>query len=196
MLLYVIRHGQTDYNREGRLQGARDIPLNDTGRGQAAANGHALAAMPGLELPLTQFDWVASPLGRTRETMELVRQAAGLEPTGYRTDPLLVELSFGDWEGQTLAEVGAHSPDLIDQRDQGKWRFQPPGDRAESYAMLAERIDRFMSTVTVPTICVAHGGVIRTMFHRIGRIADDEAAMIDIPQDRVLKISDGTIGWT
>ena len=195
MLLYAIRHGQTDYNREGRLQGARDIPLNDTGRRQALENGRTLAALPGLEFPLADFDWVASPLGRTRETMELVRQAAGLDPHAYRTDPLLIELSFGDWEGQTLAEVAAHSPGIIEQRDQAKWRFRPPGDRAESYAMLAERVDRFLSTLSGPTICVAHGGVIRALFNRIGKMAGDDAAMMDVPQDRVLRIDGDRIGW-
>jgi len=195
MLLYVIRHGQTDYNREERLQGARDIPLNDTGRGQAIANGRTLAALPDLEFPLSHYRWVASPLGRTRETMELVRKAAGLDPDGYSTDPLLIELSFGDWEGQTLAEVETHSPDLITQRNQGKWRFRPPGDKAESYAMLAERTDRFLSMLDGPTICVAHGGVIRTLFNRIGKVDGDDAAIIDIPQDRVLRIRDDSTGW-
>ncbi|MDP3526144.1 MAG: histidine phosphatase family protein [Hoeflea sp.] len=195
MLLYVIRHGQTDYNREERLQGARDIPLNDTGRGQARANGQTLASLADLEYPLAQFDWVSSPLGRTRETMELVREAAGLEPGLYRTDPLLIELSFGDWEGQTLEEVAAHSPHLIARREQGKWDFRPPGDRAESYATLATRIDRFLATITKPTICVAHGGVVRALFNRIGKVAGDDAAMINIPQDRVLRIKDGSIGW-
>lgn len=195
MLLYVIRHGQTDYNREERLQGARDIPLNETGRSQAMANGRTLAAMRDLEYPLSQFDFVASPLGRTRETMELVRQSAGLEPNGYRTDPLLIELSFGDWEGQTLDEVASHSPELIAQRERGKWDFRPPGARAESYAMLARRIDRFMTTLSGPTICVAHGGVVRTLFNRIGNVPGEDAAMINIPQDQVLKIKDGSIGW-
>ena len=195
MLLYVIRHGQTDYNKEERLQGARDIPLNDTGRAQATANGRTLAGLPTLELPLDGFDWVASPLGRTRETMELVRKAAGLDPLAYRTDPLLIELSFGDWEGQTLGEVEMHSPHLIEQRNRGKWRFRPPGERAESYAMLADRTDRFLSTVERPTICVAHGGVIRTLFNRIGKVDGDDAAVIDIPQDRVLKIDGDSIGW-
>lgn len=195
MLLYVIRHGQTDYNREVRLQGARDIPLNDTGRGQATGNGEFLAALPSLELPLDEFDWVASPLGRTRETMERVRTAAGLDPLAYRTDRLLVELSFGDWEGQTLLEVEAHSPQFIDQRNESKWHFRPPGDRAESYAMLAERITKYLTTVERPTICVAHGGVIRTLFHLIGKIDGDDAAVIDIPQDRVLKIDGDSIGW-
>lgn len=194
MLLYVIRHGQTDYNREERLQGARDIPLNDTGRDQAWGNGLALAKAE-LELPLDQFDWVASPLGRTRETIELVRKAAGLDPADYRTDPLLIELSFGDWEGHTLAEVARHSPELTELRARGKWRFRPPGDTAESYAILADRVERFLSALSRPTICVAHGGVIRTMFNRIGGLADEDAAVLDIPQDRILKIDGGKIGW-
>jgi broad specificity phosphatase PhoE len=194
MLLYVIRHGQTDYNREERLQGARDIPLNDMGRSQARSNGQTLAATP-LELPLDAFDWVSSPLSRTRETMELVRTAAGLAPETYRTDSLLIELSFGDWEGQTLSEVGDHSPELIAARERGKWNFRPPGAKAESYAMLAERTDRFLASVNRPTICVAHGGVIRTLFQRIGKVPDEDAAMVDIPQDRVLKIDGDQIGW-
>lgn len=194
MLLYVIRHGQTDYNREERLQGARDIPLNDTGRSQARANGEALASAS-LELPLDGFDWVSSPMSRTRETMELVRAAAGLVPDAYRTERLLIELSFGDWEGQTLSEVAAHSPRLIEQRERGKWRFRPPGGSAESYAMLAERTDKFLAGVDRPTICVAHGGVIRTLFQRIGKVPDEDAAMVDIPQDRILKIEGGQIGW-
>lgn len=195
MLLYVIRHGQTDYNREERLQGSRDIPLNETGRGQATGNGRYLAGLTTLELPLDEFDWVASPLGRTRQTMELVRKAAGLDPLAYRTDPLLLELSFGDWEGQTLIEVEAHSPQLISERNIGKWRFCPPGERAESYAMLADRTDKFIAKLERPTICVAHGGVIRTLFNRIGKIEGDDAAVIDIPQDRVLKIDKSSIGW-
>jgi broad specificity phosphatase PhoE len=195
MLLYVIRHGQTDYNREERLQGSQDIPLNDTGRSQATGNGRFLATLPSLELPLDKFDWVASPMRRTRETMELVRKAAGLDPKAYRTDPLLVELSFGDWEGQTLVEVDGHSPHLIEQRNTGKWRFRPPGDRSESYAMLADRIAGFLEKVDRPTICVAHGGVIRTLFNRIGKVDGDDAAIIDIPQDRVLKIDGDSIGW-
>lgn len=194
MLLYVIRHGQTDYNREMRLQGALDIPLNETGRKQARSNGHTLAKAP-MELPLDGYDWVSSPLKRTRKTMELVRGAAGLTTTGYRTEKLLTELSFGDWEGQTLAEVAAHSPQQIEERERGKWHFCPPGDRAESYAMLAERTDSFLATVNRPTICVAHGGVIRTLFQRIGKVGDDVAALMDVPQDRVLKIHHDEMNW-
>ena len=105
LLTYMIRHGQTAWNAEGRLQGQKDIPLNDTGRAQAAGNGRALKAI--LRDTVSDFDFVASPLGRTRETMELLRGAMGLDPSAYRTDPRLVEVSFGDWEGHTLPELTA-----------------------------------------------------------------------------------------
>jgi len=193
LTMFVIRHGQTDYNRDARLQGSRDIALNDTGRTQAAQNGRSLASLPAFDAEL--FDWVASPLGRTRETMELVRAHAGLAPGAYRTDPLLIELSFGDWEGSTLAELEARTPGLIRNRDLDKWDFRPPGDRAESYEMMARRIDAFLKTVTLPTVCVAHGGTIRAIFNRIGRISGQEAAMMDVPQDQILAIAGDRLHW-
>src|SRR5690606_17875731 len=103
LLVYVIRHGQTDWNAEHRLQGQKDIPLNDLGRAQAAGNGRLLKAILGEKIH--DFDYVASPLSRTRETMELLRQAMGISPKSYRLDERLVEVSFGDWEGYTIPEI-------------------------------------------------------------------------------------------
>lgn len=193
LTMYVIRHGQTDYNRDGRLQGAQDIPLNELGRKQAAANGRALAALPGFSPDA--YDWVASPLIRARETMELMRAAMGLDPAGYRTDPRLIELCYGDWEGFTLAEVDAASPGIIARRDAQKWLFLPPGAQAESYEMMACRIDEFLASVDRPLVCVAHGGTVRALFNRIGGMSGEEAAMLEIHQDRILKVENGTIGW-
>src|SRR5690606_24568613 len=86
--IYFVRHGQTDWNAEGRLQGQADTGLNDTGRAQASGNGRLLAKL--IAAP-SAVDFVASPLARTCETMELIRQAMGLPPKGYRTDPRLME---------------------------------------------------------------------------------------------------------
>ncbi|PWW01862.1 putative phosphoglycerate mutase [Hoeflea marina] len=191
--MFVIRHGETSYNREGRLQGQRDIGLNPLGLEQAALNGRSLAAIPGFVA--ADRDWVSSPLSRARNTMELVRENAGLDPGAYRTDPLLVEVSFGDWEGFTPAEIEAHTPGITAEREQHKWTFRPPGEHAESYEMMAQRVDAFLASVTRPTVCVAHGGIIRAMFNRIGGMPGNEAAMMDVPQDRILRISKGTIGW-
>src|SRR5689334_12381899 len=108
--LIFIRHGETDWNVEGRLQGQRDIPLNDTGRAQARRNGTAIkAAMP----ETVGFDFVASPLSRSRETMEIVRAAMGLPAENYTTDDRLKELTFGAWEGLTDEDLRAVNPELI-----------------------------------------------------------------------------------
>lgn len=186
MLVYVIRHGQTDWNAIRRLQGQKDIPLNDFGRSQAVGNGKALSRVLGPTA--TEFDYVASPLGRTRETMELVRGAMGLDPTDYRTDDRLVEVSFGDWEGYTLPELKLAFPDRVKARKAAKWDFIPPGQDAESYEILSWRIGAWLSSVQRKTVCVCHGGVIRSIFRLVSGMEKDEAAEIPIPQDRILKV--------
>ncbi|XUY27336.1 histidine phosphatase family protein [Agrobacterium sp. rho-8.1] len=186
MLVYVIRHGQTDWNAIRRLQGQKDIPLNDFGRSQAVANGKALSEILGTSA--NDFDYVASPLGRTRETMELLRGAMGLEPDAYRTDARLVEVSFGDWEGYTIPELKLAHPDKVKARKAAKWDFIPPGDHAESYEILSWRIGAWLSSVERQTVCVCHGGVIRSIFRLVTSMDKEEAADIPIPQDQILRI--------
>lgn len=193
MLIYAIRHGQTDWNVSERLQGAQDIPLNATGRAQAASNGRHLAQVLGEQAP--RFDFVASPLTRTRQTMELVRAALGLVPTDFRTDDRLIELSFGTWEGRTLDEVAETEPERVREREQDKWAFLPPGERAESYAMLARRVDGWLRSVERDTVCICHGGVLRSLFYLVAGVPGDEAAIVDTPQDRILKIENGRLDW-
>nr|WP_153442267.1 histidine phosphatase family protein [Sinorhizobium terangae] len=189
----MVRHGQTDWNAESRLQGQKDIPLNETGRRQATGNGLALAEILGREA--NNFDFVASPLGRTRETMERLRHAMGLDPLSYRTDDRLKEVSFGDWEGYTLPELKRQVPQRIAERRVAKWDFIPPGQDAESYEILSWRVGAWLKGVMRPTVCVTHGGVIRVLFKLLGEMSADEAAASAIPQDRLLKIADGSIGW-
>ncbi|WLR93478.1 histidine phosphatase family protein [Shinella zoogloeoides] len=192
MLIYMIRHGQTAWNAEGRLQGQKDIPLNDTGRQQAAGNGLALKGILGKTV--SDFDFVASPLGRTRETMEILRRAMDLPPLAYRTDPRLVELSFGDWEGHTLAELRESTPERVEERGRAKWNFIPPGEAAESYEILSWRIGSFLADVTRPTVCVSHGGVFRAAFRLYG-MDEEEAANTPIHQDRILRLDGTGMNW-
>jgi broad specificity phosphatase PhoE len=194
LLIYVIRHGQTDWNAEGRLQGQKDIPLNALGRSQATSNGERLSGLIGNG---DGFSFVASPLGRTRETMERARTAMGLDPLAYTTDDRLVEVSFGDWEGHTLDEVKQFAPDRLRLRKKAKWGFIPPGASAESYEILSWRIGAWLATVNSPTVCVCHGGVIRALFRLIADVSEDDAAKVPTPQDRILRIEtdENRIEW-
>lgn len=195
MLIYVVRHGQTDWNAERRLQGQKDIPLNPIGREQARLNGIDLAEI--LKVEGIPFDFVASPLTRTRQTMEIIREAMGVDPKTYRTDERLVEVSFGDWEGSTIKELKATQRDRVTERNLNKWDFIPPGDDAESYEIMSWRIASWLNSVDKPTVCVTHGGVIRSLFKMIADVPKHEAAEGDIPQDRILKINraERLIGW-
>lgn len=191
-LLYVVRHGQTPWNAEQRLQGQADIDINAVGREQADRNGGRLAEL--IPDPAA-FDFVASPMRRTRETMERARRAMGLDPMAYRTDPRLVEVNFGDWQGFTFAELEARLPGASTARQQDKWDFVPPGEDAESYEMLACRIRPWLVEISQPTVCVTHGGVMRAIFRLVEDLPKNKAAALEIPQDRVLRVQDGRLDW-
>src|SRR5712672_2831396 len=110
-VLYFIRHGETDWNVEGRLQGQHDRPLNAVGCRQGTCCGEILRALLERDGRDPQsFDYVSSQLDRARKTMELVRTELRLDPAVYRTDPRLAELSFGRWEGFTFAELKEREP--------------------------------------------------------------------------------------
>ncbi|MDS1138487.1 histidine phosphatase family protein [Nitratireductor indicus] len=191
-LLYVIRHGQTDWNVEERLQGQADTDINAVGQKQADGNGIRLAELIG---EAKAFRFVSSPLRRTRETMERVRTGLGLPPQDYQLDPRLKELNFGEWEGFTYVELEREHPGATKARALDKWGFVPPGETAESYAMLAMRIRPWLEDVREPTVCVTHGGVIRALLFLTGQVEPEEAATVPIPQDRILRFENGNVGW-
>ena len=192
--LVLIRHGETAWNAEGRLQGQEDVPLNPRGRDQAAGAGRALAKWLAREADApARYAFVSSPLGRARDTMELARAAMGLAATDYTLDPALLELSFGDWQGLTWPEVEARDPVGAAAREADKWRFTPPG--GESYATLAGRIGRWAADLEQDTVAVAHGGVARALFALIGGVPEAKAPRMEIWQGRVLVFSNGTYRW-
>ncbi|KFC66869.1 Phosphoglycerate mutase [Bosea sp. LC85] len=188
--LFLVRHGETDWNREGRLQGSKDIPLNELGREQAAeAAGRLRSLVQGYD----GLDFVASPMERARETMEILRYRLGLPPKAYRIDERLRELTFGTWEGFTWREVRKSEREQALARERDKWSFVPP--EGESYRMLAERIRPVLETLTGETVMVSHGGVARAVLALVGAVAPGDAAMVDIWQGKILKVSDGRVSW-
>ena len=132
-LIYYVRHGQTDWNAEQRYQGRIDVPLNQTGRDQARHNGKTLAGLLG---KAEGFRFVSSPLSRSRVTMEIIREQMGLPPEDYLTDDRLIEVSYGDLEGTTQAEMKAQNRELYYERKQNMWTFRPAN--GESHADVVE----------------------------------------------------------
>jgi broad specificity phosphatase PhoE len=193
--LWFIRHGETDWNREGRLQGQRDIPLNAKGREQAGAVGRALRKIAGAELDRLDEAraFVCSPLSRARETMERARAAMGLSPETYALSDDLKELSFGAWEGLIWREVEARDPQGAAVRAADKWNFTPPG--GESYAALADRLAVWLASVDRDLFVCSHGGVARGLMFLLGGVAPDVAAGASIHQGRALLFAGGRFEW-
>ena len=193
--IIFLRHGETDWNVTGRFQGQRDTPLNPLGREQAAGAGRMVKTWlgTGALAQLAEMSFIASPLERTRMTMEIARTAIGLPPKPYDMDDRLKELSFGTWEGLVWREVVARDGDLARARDADKWGFCPP--EGESYLMLSERIKPWVQSLSGDMFVVSHGGVARALMYLIGGIGPLEAPTADIWQGRPLIFEEGACRW-
>ncbi len=192
--LIFIRHGETDWNAERRLQGQQDIPLNERGRFQARQAGRtALKILGAGKARLAELPCIASPLCRATETMRLARAEMGLPPEEFSTEPRLMELTFGEWEGLTWPEVKARSPQAANWREGDKWNFVPPG--GESYAMLEERLKPWLEALNGEQVVVAHGGVARVLMAMLGGLAHERAALADVWQGRVLVFHRDRFDW-
>jgi broad specificity phosphatase PhoE len=188
--LYLIRHGETDFNARRLLQGRLDIPLNDTGRQQAALSGLCLKNL--VRVP-ESVDFIASPLHRTRETMEIVRARLGLPLTGYATDERLMEIAFGEWEGIGWTDVQRDQPDLYEARFADPVNFIPQG--GENYPMVFERVASLVRSLQRDTVVVAHAGILRSFMALLAGISEPLVPLIEIPQDQVLILQDGGFTW-
>lgn len=179
--VYYIRHGETDWNVAGRLQGNRDTPLNARGQAQAIHCGEILRELLVREgIDPGKLDYISSPLLRARRTMELARTGLGLAPEGYRVEQRLIEIAFGDWEGFTIAQLRDRDPQRMAQREHDKWAFVPPG--GESYAMVSARMRAWYDALTRDVVVTAHGGTARGLIAYLGIAKPAAAPLVDIVQ--------------
>jgi broad specificity phosphatase PhoE len=191
-ILYYVRHGETDFNIEQRLQGQYETSLNARGCMQARQCGEVLRELLAREgRPATDYGYVSSPLKRARETMQLVRVTLGLDANGYEVDARLKEISYGEWEGSTLAEIEARDPRLLARREREKWAFEPPG--GESYRDVALRVASWYASVTRDAVVTAHGGVARALMANFCILPEEEATHAEVDHGVVYVFADGTM---
>jgi len=191
-VLYYVRHGETDFNSEGRLQGRRDTVLNAHGRRQSADCGallHDLFARDRRQAP--DLKYISSPLKRARETMEILRATLDLEPLDYEIDARLIEIAYGEWEGLTLPEIETRNAGILTQRERDKWDFAPPG--GESYRQLATRIDDWYRSLTRDTVVAAHGGGVRALMALFKVVTEEQATHAQIKQGAIYVFADGML---
>ncbi len=188
--LYVVRHGQTYWNRARQIQGQIDTHLDDTGRRQAMRNGRRLAQ---LRSDIAELGFVASPLTRCRHTMEIIRQQIGLNPSDYAIEERLKEIHFGDWQGRCWYDVEAHDPSAAAARRADPYNWRPTG--GESYADLTARTAAWLADVASDTVVVSHGGVSRALRGHVLNLAPHEITELRVPQDEILILRHDRIEW-
>ncbi len=188
--IYLVRHGETEWNRTGRVQGHLNSDLTQTGRMQAKLMGECL----GRELQgRKNIPMVCSPLGRARQTADIICQAMGYDFADCLFDTLLMERNLGDWNGMTIAEVDHHYPAERAQQADNEWDFLPPS--GESFQMMAERLQGWLSGLDTagPLIVVCHGAAGRVLRGLYGGLSNHEVLGLSTPQDAVFRLALGGI---
>lgn len=185
--IYLLRHGQTEFNAERRMQGQCDSPLTELGEAQARAMGAALREELG-----NPADWqvLASPLGRAMQTARLVSAELGLPARHIRPEPRLIEVSFGEWEMQQVPVLHERYPELASLPD---WYFNAPG--CESFAAVSARIRHWLADESLPPrlIVVAHGLLGRILRGIYAGMHPDQLWQQDMPQDAFFRLQGGKI---
>ena len=186
--IYFIRHGETDWNRQGLIQGWTDIALNERGHGQAKAIAQALADVPDFS---PDFNFVVSPLQRARQTMGYIAEILALEPQQIAIEPAVQELGFGVWEGKPFWELKA-SP-VYPARPEERYSWRP--DRGESYADGQARIDSWLDGLDRPTVVVAHGAIGRCLIAGIAGLERRDLVGLEMRQGSYCRLSQGQADW-
>ena len=180
MRVLLVRHGQTDWNAAGKIQGSSDIPLNDRGRAQARELAERLRDMGRICAVYT------SPLRRALETAAIIGRTLGIAPIAV---PQLTELSFGDWEGCSWDEIGERWPEQFARYSEDRKNYAPPG--GESYAQMLARSWPFVDGLRRKrgggaVLCVCHSAVMR------GILAKNEGLTV-AESYRRLKLPNGSV---
>lgn len=188
--LYVLRHGQTAWNVERRLQGAQNSDLTVLGRQQATAAGRKLATLLPTERQAVRF--LRSPLGRTRETSLLVGRELGIDPSEWQDDPRLAEHASGAWEGLTWPEIERERPGTYAAWKRDPHGAGPPG--GESHRDLERRSASLLAEIAgsrVCTVVVGHGVSGAVLRGLAQGMRASEALALDKPQTAFFRLRAG-----
>ncbi len=184
MTIFLVRHGETEWNRARRYQGWRNSPLTPHGVAQAEAIGRRLAALP----EASGAAIVASPIGRARRTAEIIALCLR-DAAPPRLDERLREISLGAWDGLPRREIRARMGARFVEFE---WYFHTP--HGQTYDDFAAPIAAWLGEVGEgPVIAVSHGVVTRVLRGLYAGLPRAAALRLPVPQDRIFLLSEGAI---
>jgi probable phosphoglycerate mutase len=189
-MIYLIRHGQTEWNQAKRLQGGKDSPLTDLGRHQARAVARSLEAAPPSEV-------LTSPVSRAKTTASII---AGHLSIPLAEDARLSEMRFGAAEGLTLTEIDERWPGFRDEREQDKWRMRWP--EGECYDDVDQRLAPLVDDQITPLLDHRDARPLAIVGHEttnmilLGRLLQQEPSLvvrIGQPNNVIYRLNGGLI---
>jgi alpha-ribazole phosphatase len=184
--IFVIRHGETDWSRERRFSGSRDVALSEVGRRQSEAVAEALAAVP-LAAAYT------SPLERTRTSAEIIAKPHRLT---LQVVPALREMAFGDWEGLTREDVAERAPALYDTWRHAPHQVTPPGGEAlaDVAARVTAALEEIRNAEGETVVVVTHAIVVRLIVLEALGLGPDRLWSVDASPAGITEI-EYLAGW-
>jgi broad specificity phosphatase PhoE len=186
--ILLVRHGETEWNLERRIQGRFDSPLTERGVAQAHAIGTLVRELD----QAGSVRIVASPLGRAMRTAKIIAEHLPTRPQ-LLIDGRLQEISAGSWDGLTFREIELRCPGIFEGDGRYEWNFRAPG--GETYEAFAARVAEWLSSaVEEPlTIAVTHGVVSRVARGLYARLPREVALVLPVQQDRIFRLAGGSI---
>jgi probable phosphoglycerate mutase len=186
-MILLIRHGETEFNRERRLQGHVDSPLTELGVRQAEAVGRLLHDLVRREPG--EWSLVSSPLGRAHRTAQIIDKRLGL---GVRLDDRLKEMSWGERDGRLRSELDSLYPETFGRSG---WAFDAPG--GESLEMVSGRLQDWLDSLAPEpdrrVIAVSHGVSGRVLRGLYASLPRERMGELAVPQDAVFRLQNGQI---
>jgi probable phosphoglycerate mutase len=187
--LVLLRHGVTDWNREGRFQGQLDPPLSADGLDEARLLAERLCS----DADLRPAHVVTSSLSRANQTAEIVASACG---ASVASDPRLVEVGQGRWEGRTHSELAVTDAARYTAWREGGGRQPPGGESLDSVRRrVAEALDELLAGDTWPLTIVSHGGTLRLLAGRLLELAPERSWALDLDNASLSALTEADGAW-
>lgn len=184
--IIFVRHGETDWNKNGLIQGSIDTDLNETGHGQAKFVAALLAKQ---DIEWADYKIVVSPQRRAQQTAEYILNALNRDMDTI--DPRVRELGFGIWEGKPFWALKASPVYPADSESRFFWR----PELGESYEDGVARVNDWRSGLTQPTLVISHGAVGRCLMGAVAGLGPRDLVNLPTPQGKFCNLKNGCIEW-
>ncbi|MEH7352122.1 histidine phosphatase family protein [Neobacillus drentensis] len=188
--IYLIRHGETVFNTQGRYQGELDSPLTLDGIEQVRNISKLLKVV--IDRP-NEWEIISSPLGRAMQSTEIICDILGFDLNKITTDSRLKEVSVGSWAGLTTKEIQSSWPELIKNTDNYNWYFNSPN--GESYELVVHRVSEWFESIRdkKKVIAISHGltgRIIRGVYQNLHK---DHTLKLEVSQNTFFKLNDNNV---